>query len=104
MRQDQDSSISSANLPMTSIKEELLLAIESTPEPILEQILDYLEYLKTKAATSHTQSNTIPVQEGEPILRRSKAKDLLKFAGTWLGEDFKECLQLVYNTRSQTEF
>jgi len=31
-------------------------------------------------------------------------KDLLKFAGTWQGEDFEECLQLVYDTRSPTEF
>ncbi|MEQ8382596.1 MAG: hypothetical protein RH949_09530 [Coleofasciculus sp. A1-SPW-01] len=33
---------------MTTTKEQLLIAIESTPEPILAQILDYLEYLKTK--------------------------------------------------------
>lgn len=44
------------------------------------------------------------MQAGEPILRGSKAKDLLQFAGTWQGDDFEECLQLVYDTRSQTEF
>jgi hypothetical protein len=30
----------------------------------------------------------------EPILRNSKAKDLLKFAGTWQGDDFEECLNI----------
>ncbi len=89
---------------MTTIKEQLLLAIESTPEPILEQILDYLEYLKTKASKPVTPSRTVPTKNGEPILHGSKAKELLKFAGTWQGEDFEECLQLVYDTRSQAEF
>ncbi|MBW4635572.1 MAG: hypothetical protein KME30_27925 [Iphinoe sp. HA4291-MV1] len=89
---------------MTTIKERLLIAIESTPEPILEQILDYLEYLKTRATNPATGTSKVPIQDGEPILRGAKAKDLLKFAGTWQGEDFEECLQLVYDTRSQAEF
>ncbi len=89
---------------MTTIKEQLLIAIESTPEPILEQILDYLEYLKTRATNPTTRTSKVPIQDGEPIWRGSKAKDLLKFAGTWQGDDFEECLQLVYGTRSQAEF
>ena len=42
--------------------------------------------------------------DGEPILHGSKASDLLKFAGTWEGNDFEECLKLVYETRSNAEF
>nr|MBA3924460.1 hypothetical protein [Nostocaceae cyanobacterium] len=42
--------------------------------------------------------------EATPIIRGSTAGDLLKFAGTWQGDDFEECLQLVYETRSQAEF
>lgn len=89
---------------MTTTKEKLLIAIESTPEPILEQILDYLEYLKTRPTRPTTRSKTVSISDGEPIVRGSKAKDLLKFAGTWQGEDFEECLQLVYDTRSPAEF
>lgn len=89
---------------MTTIKEQLLLAIESTPEPILEQILDYLEYHKTRAIKPVTTSSTIPTKDGKPILHGSKGKDLLKFAGTWQGDDFEECLQLVYENRSPAEF
>jgi len=44
------------------------------------------------------------IEPGEPILRDAKAKDLLKFAGTWQGEDFEECLELVYNSRSEAQF
>ncbi|MEI3650801.1 MAG: hypothetical protein V6D39_12570 [Dolichospermum lemmermannii FEM_B0920] len=77
---------------MTTIKQLLIAAIETAPEPILEQTLDYLEYLKTKINTSAIKSNSIPVKDGEPILRGSKAKDLLQFAGTWQGDDFEKCL------------
>jgi hypothetical protein len=86
---------------MTTIKEELLAALETTPEPILAEILDYL---KTRNNTSRVQKDRVPIHDGEPILRGSKAKDLLKFAGTWQGDDFEECLKLVYDTRSPSEF
>ena len=89
---------------MTTIREQLLAAIESAPDPILEQTLDYLEYLKTRKNNSFTKPASSPVQDGETILRGAKAKDLLKFAGSWQGEDFEECLQMVYATRSQAEF
>jgi len=89
---------------MTSIKAQLLAAMETAPDSILEQTLDYLEYLKTREQKSPSLSVEVTQKEGEPILRGSKAKDLLKFAKTWQGDDFEECLQLVYDTRSQTEF
>ncbi|MBD2692505.1 hypothetical protein [Anabaena catenula] len=85
---------------MTTIKEKLLAAIEAVPESILEETLDYLEYLKTRKI----KPVDISQKDEEPILRGSKAKDLLQFAGTWQGDDFEECLQLVYDTRSQAEF
>ena len=34
-------------------------------------------------------------------LSDSTAQSLLKYAGTWQGEDFKDCLNLVYQTRTQ---
>jgi len=89
---------------MTTIKEKLIASIENAPEPILEQTLDYLEYLKTKINASAIKSSSIPVKDGEPILRGYKAKDLLQFAGTWQGDDFEKCLQLVYDNRSKSEF
>jgi hypothetical protein len=52
---------------MTTIKQPLIAAIENTPEPILEQTLDYLEYLKTKINDSPIKSSSIPLQDGEPI-------------------------------------
>jgi hypothetical protein len=74
--------------------------IDQVPSGQEEQIQQQDEFLQT-----HSPNQTAPTpSSGEPILGGSKASDLLKFAGTWQGDDFEECLQLVYETRSQAEF
>ncbi len=109
-----------------NIKKQLLQEIESSSDVLLAETLNFLRFLKTKPTleelpldpstkkddTSNGDSESLPeesktqpeVQEATPIIRGSKAEDLLKFAGTWQGDDFEECLQLVYQTRSQAEF
>ncbi len=37
--------------------------------------------------------------EDNPETRVSTAGSLLKFAGTWHGDDLEECLEVVYQTR-----
>jgi hypothetical protein len=97
-----------------NIKELLLQEIESSSDVVLAETLDFLRFLKTKPGieeisldlstekNDHTSNHqTKPeIQEATPIIKGSKAEDLLKFAGTWQGDDFEECLQLVYETRS----
>lgn len=39
-----------------------------------------------------------------PPFRPSSGRSLLRHAGTWAGDDFEECLELVYDTRSEIEF
>jgi hypothetical protein len=75
------------------IRKLLIQEIESSPDILLAETLNFLRFLKTK-----------PDSEPSVILKGSQAEDLLKFAGTWQGDDFEECLQLVYETRSQAEF
>ena len=101
-----------------NIKELLLQEIESSSDILLAETLDFLRFLKTKSGTeeisldlSIEKNDDTPshktkpeIQEATPIIRGSKAEDLLKFAGTWQGDDFEECLQLVYETRSPAEF
>jgi hypothetical protein len=38
-----------------------------------------------------------------PEARPSTAASLLKYAGTWEGDDLEECLRLVYATRSKAK-
>lgn len=37
-------------------------------------------------------------------VRPSSGRSILRHAGTWAGDDFEECLQVVYDTRSEIEF
>ncbi len=61
----------------------------------------------------NTKMNQMPKQPGnlqddksEPDFNEneSRANKLLKFAGTWVGEDFEKCLKEVYKTRGETTF
>lgn len=67
-----------------SIREQLLLEIEETPDEILKQVLDFLLFIKHKSSQ-----------------KESTAASLLKYAGTWQGDDLEDCLQLVHDTRGQ---
>jgi hypothetical protein len=49
--------------------------------------------------TANRLVKTIPIPT-----HQSKAGDLLKFAGTWQGDDLEDCLQSVYDNRSEAEF
>lgn len=42
--------------------------------------------------------------DAPPPLGPSSGRSLLRHAGTWAGDDFEECLQLVDDTRSEIEF
>ena len=42
--------------------------------------------------------------EDNPETRLSTAGSLLKFAGTWQGDDLRECLNIAYQTRGLAEF
>lgn len=42
-------------------------------------------------------------EKTQPSFRPASGKSLLRHAGTWAGDDFEECLQLVYDTRGKIE-
>ncbi|UKP01339.1 DUF2281 domain-containing protein [Nostoc sp. UHCC 0870] len=104
-----------------TIKEILLQEIESSPESLLEETLDFLRFLKTKQTVKKdTQSphikpetgssDTLPQPEETPIdssqlpYRPASGRSILRHAGTWSGDDFDECLQSVYATRGKAKF
>ncbi len=87
-----------------TIKEQLFQEIESTPEELLEETLDFLRFLKTKQAK--TKTDTAPASDTSlPIPSTGRALlEHLKTIGTWEGEDAEECLSMVYATRGQAKF
>ncbi|RUR75998.1 DUF2281 domain-containing protein [Chlorogloeopsis fritschii PCC 9212] len=105
-----------------TIKEILLQEIESSPESLLEETLDFLRFLKTKqeSAKKDTQSPHIkpetpgsdtlnqpqekPTDNSQLPYRPASGRSILRHAGTWAGDDFDECLQSVYATRGKAKF
>ncbi|BAZ16182.1 hypothetical protein NIES4071_80570 [Calothrix sp. NIES-4071] len=62
-------------------------------------VSDFLDSIQNKSSV-----NQQPLRRMAPIKRGMKARDLLKFAGTWQGDDLEECLSFVKETRSKTQF
>jgi hypothetical protein len=73
---------------MSSLKQELLDTIAAAPE---EAIAPTLQFLKTLLQTPSSP-------------RPASGRSLLRHAGTWQGEDFEECIQSVYDSRSEAKF
>lgn len=47
---------------------------------------------------------SVEEMKDNPETRFSTAGSLLKFAGTWEGDDLQQCLDLAYRTRGPAEF
>jgi hypothetical protein len=73
---------------MLSTKQELLNAIESAPDEAIEQTLDFLKKLLQEPSA----------------LRPGSGQSILRHAGRWEGDDFEECLQSIYASRSEAKF
>jgi hypothetical protein len=73
---------------MSPIRQELLAVINAASDEALEPILHLLK---------------APIQQ-EQSLRPRSGRSLLRHAGKWQGEDFEECLQVVYDSRSEAKF
>lgn len=89
-----------------TIKKLLLQEIDSSPDSLLQETLDFLRFLKDKQKsdqkdTQHPQ--VTPTDSSQPD-RPASGRSILRHAGTWEGEDFKECLELVYATRGKANF
>jgi hypothetical protein len=74
---------------MTS-KEQLLQEIESTPDRLISETLDFLRLIKAKEGGNFST--------GQSLLAH------LKTIGTWQGDDLDKCLQSVVDRRLPAEF
>jgi hypothetical protein len=101
-----------------TIKELLLQEIESTPESLLGETLNFLRYLKTKQpeiqslpqesqaeiTTEQIDLNETSTDNSQQSYRPASGRSILKHVGTWAGDDLEECLQSVYATRGKAKF
>lgn len=94
-----------------TIKELLLQEINSTDDPLLEETLDFLRFLKTKQTQTQLEANAavidnqIATEAYKPAHSTGRSLlEHLKTIGTWEGDDFEECLEMVYATRGKAKF
>ena len=71
---------------------------ELSPEK-LAVVSDFLDSIQS---TEKINSSSLP--KLPPIKRGKTAKDVVKFAATWQGDDLETCLNFVRETRSKTQF
>jgi hypothetical protein len=76
-------------------KDQLRQEIESLPDALVAVTLDFIQFIKNK---HQRELSTIPT---ELSYRPASGRSLLEHAGTWQGDDFEDCLHLVYETRSK---
>ena len=76
---------------MTSNKTSLPLVLEGTWE----------EILTFSAQLAERRVRVVVLEKEESPENQSTASSLLKYAGTWEGDDLQECLEMVYDTRGQ---
>lgn len=81
------------------LRQKIEQQLAQLPPEQLSLVSDFLNSLQTRNSIKHRTLRRLP-----PIKRGSKAVDLLKFAGTWEGNDLDECLHIVHETRSKTQF
>jgi hypothetical protein len=102
-----------------TLKNTLLQELESVPESLLAEALNFIRFLKTQQTVQPESSQIlVPDQSAaqslapqtlphpKPILpyRPASGRSLLRHVGTWQGDDFETCLQSVYATRSKAKF
>jgi len=82
------------------IRHKIEQQLAQLPADQLTLVSDFLDSLPSKTNSSSQR----PYRRLAPTKRGNKAGDLLKFAGTWQGNDLEDCLRFVANTRSKAEF
>ncbi|MBD2771108.1 hypothetical protein [Iningainema tapete] len=81
------------------IHQKIEQQLAQLPPDQLSLVSDFLDSLQSKSTISPRSPRRLA-----PIKRGTKAGDLLKFAGTWQGNDLEDCLREVKETRSKAQF
>ncbi len=81
------------------LRQKIEQQLAQLPSEQLSLVSNFLDSLTNKSHISQR-----PLRRLAPIKRGTKAGDLLKFAGTWQGNDLEECLRSVKESRSKAQF
>jgi ABC-type amino acid transport substrate-binding protein len=67
-----------------------------------EEIMEHAEELAGKRVRVVVLTDEVEISQSTP--KGTALEALLPFAGGWVGDDFEECLQAVYENRTQARF
>ena len=70
--------------------------LEISPDN-LKIIADFVEFIKEKQETTQSNSSVKVVDKS------ASGRSILSHAGTWVGNDLEDCLELVYKTRGKVK-
>lgn len=96
-------------------RNQLNQKLDQLPPGILQTVVDFVDFLlhrhfQKPVSESESRMESKPIRSSSNGLSNSKVDDnirppkgnqLLELESGWEGDDFEECLQSVYNTRSQ---
>jgi hypothetical protein len=86
----------------TQLRQEINHQLDQLSSDRLRLVADFIGYLAQKE--QHERNTSAPSDTQPPNnYRPSAGGSLLNHTETWAGEDFEECLQTVYETRSQLQ-
>jgi hypothetical protein len=88
-----------------TIKEQLFQEIESSPDELIAETLNFLRFLKTKETQAQPKSNQVESTIKPTVNSTGRSLlEHLKTIGNWEGDDLEECLRLVIASRGQAKF
>ena len=91
-------------MPPLDIRQKLHQQIDQLPSDFLLLAAELLESLQSKPLETAAPMKAPSLSRTEEsIAVGSTGADLLRFAGTWQGDDFEDCLEAVYEARLPTE-
>lgn len=91
-----------------TIKEQITQELEKLPKPLLQRILDFVQFLQAKhqqiAETKQIQEHIESEAHTQIKSTGSSLLEHLKTIGTWEDDDLEECLQMVIASRGKAKF
>jgi hypothetical protein len=72
-----------------TIKKQLLEEIESTPDTLLAETVDFLRFLKTKPNSDKPKAG-----ESQQSYRPASGLSILRHVGKWSGDDINKVISL----------
>jgi len=82
---------------------QLRQKIETQLDHLSPEKLDLVSNFLDSIQKTETKESSL-LRQLSPIKRGKSAKDLLKYAATWKGNDLETCLNDMRETRSESQF